>query len=115
MLRPQKQMQNYRRWDIKEKSKVFGRVVDPLPGIVKWYGEENSLRILKKTEKLIERRCRLAKKLAAASVELDEYLEKNDADFSDELLMDCTCTGCMIYMEPEVAANNVREYIKNKL
>lgn len=73
------------------------------------------MRILKKTEKLIERRCRLAEKLAAASVELDEYLEKNDANFNDELLIDCTCTGCMVYHEPRVAANNVREYIKNKL
>lgn len=73
------------------------------------------MKITKKTEKLIERRRLLAEKLIATIVELDQFLEKNGADFNDELLMDCTCTGCMVYMEPEVAANNVREYIKNKL
>lgn len=73
------------------------------------------MKIPKKIQNLLDRRERLAYKLISACAELDEWLEKNGADFCDPELADSTITGCMIYCEPDNAKNNVIDYIENKM
>ena len=68
------------------------------------------MKIPKYVENLIDKRQKLAEKLMIISCELDEWLIKNDIHMGEEY----TCTGCMIYCEPENAAQCVREDILSK-
>lgn len=61
------------------------------------------MKISKKVERLINRREKLAKNLIDVCNELDTWLEKNGADFTDSDLTDSTLTVCMIYTEPTAA------------
>ncbi len=69
----------------------------------------------KKVQKLLDRRERIAMNLISVTAELDTWLEKNGADFTDFDIIDSTLSGCMIYCEPVNARNNVEDYIKNKM
>ena len=73
------------------------------------------MEIPKKIQKLIDKREKLAMDLIDACNALDNWLEKNGADFTDSDLIDSTLTGCMIYCEPKNAKSNVVDYIKNKM
>ena len=73
------------------------------------------MEIPKKIQKLIDKREKLAMDLIDACNALDNWLEKNGADFTDSDLIDSTLTGCMIYREPKNAKSNVVDYIKNKM
>jgi hypothetical protein len=73
------------------------------------------MKISKKVERLINRREKLAKNLIDVCNELDTWLEKNGADFTDSDLTDSTLTGCMIYTEPTAAKKNVERYVKHKM
>ncbi len=73
------------------------------------------MEIPKKVQKLLDRRERLAMNLISVTAELDIWLEKNGADFTDFDIVDSTLSGCMIYCEPGNARNNVEDYIKNKM
>lgn len=73
------------------------------------------MEIPKKIQKLLERRNRLAMDLLAVGCELDTWLEKNGADFTDPDIVDSTITGCMIYCEPGTAKSCVEKYIKNRM
>lgn len=73
------------------------------------------MEIPKKIQRLIDRREKLAMNLINVSNELDEWLEKNGADFMDSDLADSTLTGCMIYCEPQNAKSNVENYIEYKM
>lgn len=42
-------------------------------------------------------------------------LEENGADLTDSDITDSTLTGCMIYIEPGNAKQNVEDYIRNKM
>lgn len=70
------------------------------------------MKIPKYIDKLIERRMKLAYELMDVSSQLDSWLENNDFDLSE--LSDYTCTGCMIYCEPDAAASNLRQDILDK-
>lgn len=70
------------------------------------------MKLPKYVDKLIKRRMQLAFELMAVSSKLDAWLEKNGFDSTE--MSDYTCTGCMIYCEPDVAASNVRRDILNK-
>lgn len=50
--------------------------------------------------------------LMSLSSKLDTWLEKNGFDLNE--MSDYTCTGCMIYCEPDTAASNVRRDILNR-
>lgn len=67
------------------------------------------MKIPKYVDKLIDRRKNLAMRLMEVSNELDDWLDKNNIPKGD----DYTCTGCMIYIEPDVAAACVRYDILN--
>ena len=73
------------------------------------------MEIAKKIQKLLDRREKLAVDLMNISNQLDEWLEKHGADFTDPDLADSTITGCRIYCEPKSAKNDVENYIKNKM
>ena len=73
------------------------------------------MKIPKKVQRLIDRREKLAKNLIDVCNELDTWLEKNGADFTDSDLTDSTVTGCMIYTEPTAAKSNVERYIDSKM
>lgn len=73
------------------------------------------MNIPKKIQRLIDRREKLAMNLINVSNELDEWLEKNGADFMDSDLADSTLTGCMIYCEPQNAKSSVENYIEDKM
>ena len=73
------------------------------------------MKIPKKIEKLLDRRERLAFQLAEASSQLDDWLENHGANLCDSRLVDCTITGCMIYVEPTNAKECVRAYIESEL
>lgn len=73
------------------------------------------MEISKRIQKLLDRRKRLAMDLMSVTSELDNWLEKNGADFTDPDITDSTLTGCMIYAEPGNARINVEDYIKNKM
>lgn len=68
------------------------------------------MRIPKYVERLIKRRERLAWELMEASSNLDDWLEKNGIPIGN----DYTTTGCLIYCEPDIAAECVRKDILNK-
>lgn len=69
------------------------------------------MRIPKYIDRLIERRMKLAYELMSVSSDLETWLENNGFELSE--MSDYTCTGCMIYCEPDVAASNVRNDILN--
>ena len=73
------------------------------------------MEIPKNIQKLLDRRERLAMDLMHVTSELDSWLEKKGADFTDSKLKDSTLTGCMIYAEPGIARINIEEYIKNQM
>jgi len=73
------------------------------------------MEIPKKIQKLLDRRERLAMDLMNVTSELDSWLEKKGADFTDSNLKDSVLTGCMIYAEPGTARTNVADYIKNQM
>lgn len=73
------------------------------------------MKIPKRVQNLLDRREKLAMNLMSVSSELDTWLEKNGADFTDSDLSDSTLTGCMIYCEPGNAKSNVEDYIKDKM
>lgn len=73
------------------------------------------MKIPKRVQNLLDRREKLAMNLMSVSSELDTWLEKNGADFTDSDLADSTLTGCMIYCEPGNAKSNVEDYIKDKM
>lgn len=73
------------------------------------------MEIPEKIQKLLDRRERLAMDLMHVTSELDSWLEKKGADFTDSNLKDSTLTGCMIYAEPWTARTNVEDYIKNQM
>lgn len=73
------------------------------------------MKTAKKIQKLLDRREKLAVDLMNISNQLDEWLEKHGADFTDPELADSTITGCRIYCEPKSAKNDVENYIKNKM
>ena len=68
------------------------------------------MKIPKYVEQLIDRRTRLAWELMSVSVELDEWLDKNNVVCGS----DYTSTGCMIYCEPSTAGALVKQDILNK-
>lgn len=70
------------------------------------------MKIPKYVDKLIERRMCVAFELMSLSSKLDTWLEKNGFDLNE--MSDYTCTGCMIYCEPDVAASNVRRDILDR-
>lgn len=67
------------------------------------------MEIPKYIEQLIQRREKLANKLNEVSVELGDWLKKNHISLGE----DYTLSGCMIYCEPSMAADAVREDIIN--
>lgn len=73
------------------------------------------MKIPKNIQKLIDKREQLAIDLMDTEQKLDQWLEKNGADFNDPDLTDCTITGCMIYAEPWEAKELVMNYIRAKL
>lgn len=73
------------------------------------------MKIPKRVQNLLDKREELAMNLISVSNELDTWLEKNSADFTDSDLVDSTITGCMIYCEPGNAKSNVEDYIKDKM
>lgn len=73
------------------------------------------MKIPKNIQKLIDKREQLAIDLMDTESKLDQWLEKNGADFNDPDLTDCTITGCMIYAEPWTAKELVMNYIREKL
>lgn len=73
------------------------------------------MKIPQKIEKLLEKREKLAYQLLAAESELTDWLSEKGADFGNPDICDSVISGCMIYAEPTVAKNNVREYILEKL
>lgn len=73
------------------------------------------MKIPKYIEKLLNRREKLAYQLNACNVKLDDWLEKNGADLTDEDICDAVISGCMIYAEPTSARCLVEYYIINKL
>lgn len=73
------------------------------------------MKIPKKIQKLLDRRERLAMNLISVTNELDSWLEKNGADFTDSKLADSSLAGCMIYTEPATARIDVEDYIKNQM
>lgn len=70
------------------------------------------MKIPKYIDKLIERRMNLAFELQDISSQLDSWLEKNGFDLTE--MSDYTMTGCMVYCEPSVAAECVRQDILNE-
>lgn len=68
------------------------------------------MNIPKYVEDLIVRRQKLAEQLAVVSAQLDEWLVNKGIPVGG----DYTNTGCMIYCEPEAAADCVRRDIINK-
>lgn len=69
------------------------------------------MKIPKYVDTLLKRRTRLVKQLAMVSTELDEWLDENGIQTSD----DYTLTGgCMIYCEPDTAEQCVRRDILAK-
>lgn len=70
------------------------------------------MKIPKYVDKLIKRRMYVAFELMSLSSKLDTWLEKNGFDLNE--MSDYTCTGCMIYCEPDAAASNVRRDILNR-
>ena len=73
------------------------------------------MKIPKKILKLLDRRYKLATKLASVENELDTWLEKHGANLSDFEIADSTVTGCMIYVDPGAANHNVINYIEERL
>ena len=59
-----------------------------------------------------KRRMCVTFELMSLSSKLDTWLEKNGFDLNE--MSDYTCTGCMIYCEPDTAASNVRRDILNR-
>lgn len=73
------------------------------------------MKIPQKIEKLLERREKLAFDLLDAESQLSDWLTKKGANFSDPDIRDSTLSGCMIFIEPTTAKQNVRQYIQEKL
>lgn len=70
------------------------------------------MKIPKYVDNLIDRRARLAYELAETCVELDNWLEAHGFNLTQ--MSDYTISGCMIYCEPDTAAESVRNDILNK-
>lgn len=70
------------------------------------------MKIPKKIQVLLDRRERLADKLAETCSELDGWLSAQGMDTESYPLCDAISTGCMIYCEPLAAKQIVEEYIK---
>ena len=73
------------------------------------------MKIPKYIENILNRREQLAYQLNECNVKLDDWLEKNGADFNDRDICDAVISGCMIYAEPTTAKDLVMDYIQNKL
>ena len=73
------------------------------------------MKVPKKILKLLEQRYKLAMKLASVNEDLDEWLEKHGANLSDDEISESVISGCMIYVEPYTANQNVINYIERKL
>lgn len=73
------------------------------------------MEIPKKVQKLLDKRMDLAIDLIDVTSKLDSWLEENGADLTDSDITDSTLTGCMIYIEPGNAKQNVEDYIRNKM
>lgn len=67
------------------------------------------MKIPKYIDELINKRIKYAEKLSGVSSELDDWLMKNNIPCGS----DYTLTGCMIYFEPVIAAELVRQDILN--
>ena len=73
------------------------------------------MKIPQRIEKLLERREKLAFHLQDVEVQLTDWLTEKGADFLNTDICDSTISGCMIYVEPTTAKQNVRQYILEKL
>lgn len=73
------------------------------------------MEIPKTTATLIDRRERLANQLLEVNYQIDDWLEKHGADFTDPDLSDGVSSSAMIYFEPENAKKLVINYIEQKL
>lgn len=69
------------------------------------------MEIPKKIEILINKRQHLSEMLNSTDIELSNWMEKKGMDLAEHAAY--TRTGCMIYCEPQMAAESVRQAIKN--
>lgn len=72
--------------------------------------------IPKYAEKLLERRRNYARKLADASIAVDDYCKSIGIDYNSPLFDDaCLCTDVRIYYEFDGATNSTRRAILKQL
>ena len=72
--------------------------------------------IPKYVEKLLERRCNYARKLAEASIAVDEYCASIGINYNSPLFDEaCLCTDVRIYCEFDGATNSTRKAILKQL
>ena len=66
-------------------------------------------------EQIINKRNKLASELIAVECELDKWIEEHGGSLMDDDISDSVLYGYLIYTEPEVAAEKVKKYIRDKL
>ena len=65
------------------------------------------MKIPKYVEKLITRRCRLAKELSSTDINLARFLEKHGIEVEEYDIYG----GCEMYVNPDSSAESIREAI----
>ena len=73
------------------------------------------MKVLKRIEKLLDMREKLAGRLLTVNAELDDWLQRNGADLNDGEIADSVMSGVLIYCEPAVARMAVEKYITDKM
>lgn len=71
------------------------------------------MKIPKKIDNLLKRKCKLAQQLCSVSLEVDEWLISKGVDLQDPEICDAVLTGALIYCEPATAQRVVHDYIEN--
>ena len=66
------------------------------------------MKVPKNIHKKLERRAELAVEIMILTAEIDDWLEKNNINVSDEY----KTTSCLIYLEPHNVVNEIEEKIK---
>ncbi len=66
------------------------------------------MKVPKDIHKKLERRAKLAAEIMFLTADIDNWLEKNNIDVSDEY----KTTSCLIYLEPHNVVNEIEERIK---
>ncbi len=66
----------------------------------------------KHIDQMLKLRTKLAMELNDVSTQIDNWLDNNGFNLSEEPLNNAVLTGCMIYTEPQNAEKIVREAIE---